>query len=488
MEKLLKENAPTSINFSNNMNAFLIVAQELEKWPEERPMALRIASAVGTALGTNPNNFFQNIAGLQVLRIASEMGDHKTAQATLRSLADSLREQRASGGQFQMEQALTIVHQMVQEGMIKDATDLLADAKTDPQLASGNTYYQQKVDVAQKELDFAKGSAEPASLIYGIAPAEKGSGSVFFWELSPEIGKNGRSFRPEIDWADGVPGAPTTYRIEVNGGPDASHVTTKIASYDNVKVRGSGPIKIPPGTQALEAVLVRTKPLPVQPPATPKAVPEVVDTGHIIPLGGAENLLKNPDFKETKDATGKPMIAGWHGILPANVSPETGGPLPSGDARAIEVNNDMFGGGSEIVADRIAIQPDTSYVLSGWVRGSVAMGWRCFDADGNALDTRQFGGSRQENQWWWTATTLGERRGRHDGGQPIPSKTAFIEIYFRPNQDFHVAGLSFRLWPTAAPVLPATPDPSTSTTHGAQPPPELQSISPAPAPMQPVVH
>ena len=101
---MLKENPPTAINFSNNMNAFLIVAQELEKWPEERPMALRVAKTYFTrAWVPARTTYFRNIAGMQVLRIATAMGDHKAMQATLRSLADSMREQRAaSGGQMQL--------------------------------------------------------------------------------------------------------------------------------------------------------------------------------------------------------------------------------------------------------------------------------------------------------------------------------------------------------------------------------------------------
>jgi tetratricopeptide (TPR) repeat protein len=487
VEKLLKENPVSAPNFSNNMNAFLILAQELEKWPQERPMALRIAKTVYDGMGNSQNNFFKNIAGLQVLRIATAMGDHKTVQATLRSLADSMREQRAAnGGQVPIDQALTIVSQMVQEGMIKEATDMLTDTKTDPQLANGNTYYQQKVDQAQKEIDFAKGSAEASSLVYGVAAGGKG-GTDFFWELSPEKGQNAQSFQPEVDWSDGVQAQPTSYRIEVNGGPDDAHVTTKIASYDNVNLRGSAPLKIPPGTQVLQAVLVRTKALSIPPPANPAPVPEVVDTGHIIPLGGAENLLKNPEFKETKDTTGKPMIAGWHGIMPTNVSQETGGPLPTGSV-SIEINNGMFGMNAEIVADRIAIQPGTNYVLSGWARSQVNLGWRCLDADGKVLDTRQFGGSRNENRWWWAAYTLGEHTGRRIGGESIPAKTAFVEIFARPNQSFNLAGLSFRVWPTVTPApTPATPPPAPTTTHAAQPPPELQGIAPAPAPMKPVV-
>jgi predicted Zn-dependent protease len=470
-EKMLKDSSGTQMGMGGNTNALMIISQQLEKWPSERPMAMRLSRQIYDGTNAMPgNNFFQNIAALQMIRIARASGDHKATQDLLRKIADSVREQRAvNPNQVQLDQILTIARWMIQEDMLKEASSFLADAKTDPQLAINNSYYQPRFDQAQKDISFAQGEIEPSSLIYGLAPAgqkPKGKGTLFFWQLNTDKAQTYAAYSPPTAWNEAIHDRATTLKIEVRAGPDEEHVTTPVATLENVALHGSAPIRIPPGMQVLQATLVRTKPLPVQPTATSaspsNSPPGPVAAGHLVLLGGPENLLKNPEFNVTRDATGKSVVDGWHGLIPANISQESGGPLPAGGYQAIEVNNGMFGS-REITSDRIALQPDTNYVLSGWMSASTTLGIRCLDADGKVLNDDHFDvGGGGDGRWLWYGFTLGEHSGRRNGGSSIPPNTVFVEIFLKSNQDFNVANLSFRVWPTPSTAVPPTaPKPTT---------------------------
>jgi hypothetical protein len=238
----------------------------------------------------------------------------------------------------------------------------------------------------------------------------------------------------------------TTYRLEVSGGPDEEHLT-HIASLDHVATQGHEVIKTPYGVAVVQASLARTTSGP--PPASTDEAN--VATGHLLFVSGPENLLTNPGFKATKDATGATTVAGWRGVSSSGVTQETGGPLPSGGYQSVAITSSMSGAG-EIVCDRIPVQPGAAYVFSGWVRTSLSLGIRYLDADGKMLSTNQFGlGGNNDDRWWWCAYKIGAREGRS-----IPGKAAFIELFLRPNQDFAVAGLSFEVWP---------PTPESDSTH-----------------------
>ena len=212
----------------------------------------------------------------------------------------------------------------------------------------------QKIDVAQKELDFAKGSdgAGIADLWRDTGGGSERKGRRDYVLLGTEPGGRANFAQPfrarVLNWIDGVqPGVPTTYRIEVNTGPDVDAYHDEDRDVrEREPERGSGAIKIPSGTQVLHGRnwCGRSSPAGQFRRRLPAAVPEnMVTWGMSSRSAAAENLLKNPDFKETKDAAGKPEIAGWHGgISPANVSRETSQSAAVGKRVAIEFNNTMF--------------------------------------------------------------------------------------------------------------------------------------------------
>lgn len=482
LDKILKENPPASLNQGNNTNAFLILGQQLAKWPQERPMALRLAQTVYSSPGMAQNNFFKNIAGLQVLRISLAMGDHKTAQASLKSIADSIREQRiVNVNQVQLDQVLVIVQGMIQEGMLKDASDLLADCKNDPQLA--NNYYQEKVDQIQKELAFAKGESSPVVLNYGLTESTgKTKGSMIFWQLNAgEKAQSNSPYFSHTSWRETVSTRPTTYKIEVSGGTDEEHLA-HLASYENVATHGVAPIKIPPGVLVVQAKLIRTKPdapVPLPPgapapppaPATPIALAAPVSIAQILLLGGSENLLENPDFKVSKDSSGKSGIAGWHGLTTAQVGQETGGPLPTGGYATLE---GTYNNSSEVSSDPIPLQSGATYVLSGWLRGDGNLGVRFLDADGKKLNQSINGGG--DADWQWCAWRLKDNPRWRGTGETIPPKAVSIQIVFRANQDCAVAGLSLRALPEPAADAPVVSRPAPV------PPASAPSLAPKPAP------
>ncbi len=486
VEKLLKDYPVSSLGLGGNPNGFLVLSQELAKWPQERPEALKVAQQVYFATSGMVNNpFFKGIAGLQVIRIALAAGDHKTAQITLRQVADGMREQRAVNPNMgQVDQSLRVIRWMIQEGMFKEATDVLADCKTDPQLANNNTYYQQKIDQVQKEMAFAQGEASPIGLTYGVTPLEekpkgKWSGTGIFWQVNAgQKNVNTQPYFSNTPWSDQVPLRPTTYMLNVVGGPDEEHLTTHVASYENVATHGSAPIKIPPGVQVLRAMLFAPKAaastLATTPPTKDNIPPAAVATAHVLFLGTSENFLKNPTFATTKDTGGKASVAGWSGLAVASITENTGGPLPSGVYQTLEGGN---GNGVEISSERIPLQPGMDYIFDAWMRAWINLGFRYFDADGKALNPNQFVYGNNEEEWQWHSWHLKGNAKRPGRGDTIPPKAAFLQIVFRINQDSDVAGLSLRLGsnPPAVAPAPASLAPAVKT------PPSINAVPAAPA-------
>ena len=290
------------------------------------------------------------------------------------------------------------------------------------------------------------------------------------------------SYFSNTAWSEDVPVRPTSYKIEIQAGPDEEHLT-HLRFLENVSTSGNAGITIPPGPQVLRTMLFQTKPIAPavtppapapgpQPPAPPSGTnpplgaPAAAATAQIVFLGGSENLLKNPDFASSKDAGGKSSIVGWHGIPSAGIQDETGGPLPTGGYRTLEGSN---GNAGEICSDRIPLQPDTDYVFDGWMNSSVSLGFRYLDADGKVVNTQQVGVGGNDDQWHWGAwRLLGNPQARGSGGMRIPAKSAFLEIFFRPNSDMNFAGLSFRAWPPPVPVPPsgAAPTPAAPPISG----------------------
>lgn len=282
-----------------------------------------------------------------------------------------------------------------------------------------------------------------------------------------------------------MPARPTTCTIKVKGGPDEEHLVD-VASYKNAATSGSAPIKIPPGTLLLRAELSADNP-PASTPATPPSSPPVVppfqamhpaaaSSGYSLLLGSGENLLKNPDFKVTKDATGISEVAGWKGVLPAGISQETGGPLPAGGFQSLEASNGMFGG-NEIVSDRIALQPNTNYTFGCWMRLSGNIGFRYLDAAGKVLNPNQLIYGGNEGGWQWRSWLL---KGNAQGmlrGETIPNQAAFVEIVFNPNQDCDVAGFSFQVIPDPGAFVPV-PVPPNSGAKTTSAPAQKPATSP----------
>jgi tetratricopeptide (TPR) repeat protein len=462
VEQMLKDSPPPPQGMGINANSLLILSQLLEKWPEERPMAMRLTKRIYDSVsgGAMGNSFYENIIFTQMMRQAKASGDHKMMQDTLKKKIDSLRQQSAvNPNQVHLDQTLPIVHDLIQEGMLKEATDLLADAKADPQLAGApgsNPYYQQKIDDMQNQLAFAKGEPSTVSLVYGLATKPEKKGTEFFWQIAAATkDQNNSSYFSHVPWMEGGVSRPTSYRIEVSGGVDEQHLT-HFESWDNVATRGSAPIKIPEGMQVIQASLIRTKaeaPTATSsgtPPTPPQPVPALIATGQVLLLGGSENLLKNPDFEVSKDATGKKIIGGWHGLLSAGVSQGTAGPLPTEGYQSLESTSGNMGMGPDIVSDPIALQPNTNYVIGGWMRLSGNFGFRYADASGKVLNPNQNVSSSNDTEWQWREWVLQGDPRSPVGGESIPANAATVQIVIKPNQDSDFAGLSVRVWP--APV------------------------------------
>jgi tetratricopeptide (TPR) repeat protein len=449
LDKLLKD-FPLAGAGAGNINGYLILSQELGKWPQERPAAAKLARQAYDAMNVSPgNNFAQNVALTQVLNLARAAGDHKTIQDILQKKVASTHEQRAiNPNQVPFDQVLTLIRQLIRENMLKEAADLLAEIKTDPQLlqqtAAGNSYFKLRLSALDDQLAFAKGEKSPVYLICGLSTKTSPKGGAetdIFWQINSG-GENANS-APNMghtSWYEGTNSRPTKYKIEVSAGPDDQHLV-HLATFDNVATHGSAALKIPPGPGVIQAKLI------VPPEIPPAATPAWALNGPILFLGGPENLLKNPDFQLSKDTSGLAMIDGWHGLLPASVSQESGGPLPSGGYQSLEMASGGFGAPPEITSERIPIQPGTDYVFSGWMRLSGNIGFRYFDAAGKTLNPNANITGANDTEWQWRSWLLKGDLQSTLPGEVIPPNAAFFQLILSPNQGLDCAGLSLRVWP-----------------------------------------
>ncbi len=467
LDKLLKDTPPNTLaNMGGNANALLIIARELQKWPEERAASVKLVKQVYDRSGTAQGPYYQNLIAMELLNAALSSGDHKIAQETLRKMAESMRSQRAiNQNQVQFDQMLSVIKWMMQEGMLKEASDFLAEAKADTRLTAGNNYYTDKFEQVQNELAFANGEKSPLALTYGLTKG-KGDGVLFSWQINAgEKQQNNNAYFSNTSWMNGVPVRPTTNKIEISVGPDRQHLTV-LTTLDKVATSGSTPIKIPSGTRVLQASLLlgAKSPAPPVKPA-PDAVPATaapLAVGHLMLVPSMENLLQNPDFKVTKDASGKAQIVGWRGLTTAGVSQEKGGPVPVLGYQSLDGGNNNYGNTAEITSDRIPLAPETSYVFGGWMRFAGSIKFRFYDAEGKSLNPNEVNyGTWDHFQWRsWLFSPRGNsssRRTELGDSNSIPAKAVAMEIVLKPNQESDVADLSLRVLGEAVAPAPAAP-------------------------------
>jgi len=156
-------------------------------------------------------------------------------------------------------------------------------------------------------------------------------------------------------------------------------------------------------------------------------------------------------MKVTQDASGNAVVTDWLGITPSDVEEDIGGPLPSKECLRIDVDETRP---HEIISARIPLQPDTDYIFSGWFNLTGTLSYRCFDALGNPVAGNQLYTDNQNN-WQWRSWIFKRNAMSRGIGELIDPKTATIEIVFRPNHDFLMAGVSLKV--RRVPVDPSKP-------------------------------
>jgi predicted Zn-dependent protease len=452
VEKLLKAQPGAKLDSQGLTMAFwLVLVRELAPREEERPMALQILSRFFADYGDGSNQSTRTTTGLQLMRLAAEMGDHATVRSTLLGLAADRFPNLAQSALPPM------LHAMIREAMFKEAADLLKDARTNAQ-NTNNDYFAGQINGLQGELDFAQGKTPPTTLAYGIdpgdgSPPDAGGKTEFFWELqgARPANVNVPDANPAVIWSDYLPVTTTNDRLEVETGPDESRLAP-LAAFDHVAGSGHAPVQLPPGTRALRARLV--------PPSTPDGPPTPPVIGPIVWLGEGANLLPNPGFQATPVPPDIRTIVGWQGLLPTTVVGKTGGPLPVSGFATLHAFNGNYDP-NPITSGRVPLPAaGPGLVFSGWVWHSGNIWLRFLDADGKAIrdDFLVMNGNNDED-WHWFERKLARDQpgGSTDTMVAIPAPAGFVQIVIAPYANMKLAGLSLR--PLAGPV-PATAPPA----------------------------
>ena len=437
---------------NSNFNASVILAEELVRRPAMRPLAITFLEE----LGKDPN-MMQNPTLFIALdrmteKMAEQADDHALLVKTLKKeLQDFTTARGTNVGFVSIDQELALVHSLLHAGLLKEATDELAQARTNPQIAN-NTYYNTRLDETQAEITAAGGKTEFTDVAFGYFPAdEKNKHDQISWCLTTsKPQRNGNMLEGGL-WNNDAEARPTRQTLIVQAGSD-NHFTT-IATLPQVATRGLAPLKIPAGTSMIRAIL-----LPVS--CTPEAKASLLLLDSSVPtgprralVGAGPNLLKNPDFAVTKSAAGLPEVTGWNGVWPDSIMPAKGSPAPDHAYRSVALGGQ--GGMTTVASDRIAVQPGSTYLVTGILRGSANVGVRYLSSDGKQISENNFGGGNNDNAWRLLSWTVGQSTGGVNPVTSFPANTAFLELTFQAGQNWDVAGLSVHAWPP--PPAPAAP-------------------------------
>ena len=441
-------------NLVNDENGLTLIAQELVHWPAEEPEAVKLLRQLSSGAGTNNtfmNTFMATCINRIMLQLGQQAGDHKLIQEALRDEMASMAQVRAQNPNYsQLEETEGLVRPMLCEGMVKEASDLVAQLSSDQQVRNGGTNGTDRYQVLQDEVAFAQGKDVGMVLpVYGLRPGgKKGSArEEFFWQLQPgraNEAPNGRNYNSIVGWDDGRPSRPTTFALEVDAGPDVNHLT-KIASMPNVASGGAMPIHVPAGARMVRAAIAK---LPAGGAgASPGKVVPV--PGQIILLGSGANVLPNPTFATGKDAAGHDTIPNWTGLSPSGLFRQKGGPLPASGSVAFDFR-------AEAVSDKIAIPPDTDILNTGWWRGTgMEMSYRFFDAAGKQLGENGTDNIRRDEVWSWN-TDVAVAPGSSLNGRRMPANAAFFQVVCRmQNGSASEAGWAIHFVPHTPAAVPA---------------------------------
>jgi tetratricopeptide (TPR) repeat protein len=438
-----------------NFTAVMALCAQLAKWPEERPEVLRIAgNDFHGQLGAE--EYFRVRAEFEVMRAALESGDHAMAQQVLRDMNATMQKNPAVSPNAWPVDRTQIVRAMIQEGMFSEAAAILADWQNDLQVANDPAYLR-KVGQIKMDLAFAQNQIPPASLVSGVTSALDPATTQrrsFFWQIGAgekgnDLYRNSlQAYRSDVLWSETVPRRPTDYRLEIESGPDENHLT-QLSTYQNAPTMGNAILEIPPGARVMKAFLFA--------PSSPEdksGNPAPVADGDTIPVIAGGNLLKNPHFDISTNVQGLPVIVGWHGLLPWQVTQASGGPLPAGTYQVVEVPNDRADlPAFEVSSEPIALEPRSDYVLSAWQRDGMAPDFLFLDANGAELKRpRSLSAERHDGGWQWCTWRLAHAysSGLHD--VTIPIKAVSVQIVF--GHTWKVADVSFSPTPPLDPAEP----------------------------------
>jgi len=148
--------------------------------------------------------------------------------------------------------------------------------------------------------------------------------------------------------------------------------------------------------------------------------------GAVLPVATGTPLLAETCLEELVTARSGSSKS-WLSIPPVQVSEHKGGPV--GEGKFLRLDGDMQGQ-MELVGERIAVDPNKTYLTGGWFRygenqGSARLGWRIYDDSGKEIGSHSGRGNFRGERWNFGFQAFG----RGPGASRLPKEAAWLEVY-----------------------------------------------------------
>ncbi len=394
-----------------------MIASQLFDWPKGRKLAYELLAAyLAERPGMNPDPYGRLTTLAQLATLAQEDGKSEIARKALQDWGKYLTTWQHQGGQLDIEQGLQVVRLMCYAGLDSEAEGVVQTLRTISNQAN-NKYYQRMLAEGENEIALSRGKGGEAEAVLTWVPGN-GDGKVI-WDFRPA---GGADTGDKTIWLDDRPLTRLSgkYTLEVYFGEDENSMK-RLFTKSNADARGSWTGKLPASRGFLRALIRRG---------------DDVRFGPAVPVASGTALLASADLEAVANAQNG-SAKGWSSIPLAQAKFVKGGPLGTGYLHLAGFHNTS----SELIAERVKIDPQKNYLLGGWFRygqnESSRIGWRLYNDAGDQVG--EYGGSGNFRYGRWNLATESIGRGDHS---EINNQATWLEPYVAFEGDCDVQGLS----------------------------------------------
>jgi tetratricopeptide (TPR) repeat protein len=385
-----------------------VFASELAGWAAGHKLALDFLDAAARNMqATGPDYGGLVNLYLQSATLAETLGQTGRERQALRKWIAARKDWQQQGASQDIPMALTVLRRLFALDMVREAGEVIEAIKADRSFAQSDDYRRQLRDI-ENEIALAAGREFAVVPAVAWTPGADGRGTLT-WDIRPaEILRSD----DRTVWMGSQPlrKLDGRYTVDLFFGPGESAMT-RLATKAAAPARGSWEGKLPAGRGVVRAVLRKGDQMAFGP-----AVPVV--SGRILASPAA--LAEIP-----RAADGK--APGWSAPPTAAATLGKGGPGGVGMFVHLSGERNVE---SELVGERVAIDPKKTYQIFAWFRypqkgNRAQVGWRLLDARGAEVSRYSANGNFYADRWNLAVQGFG----RGPNSYSLSDKVAFLEPY-----------------------------------------------------------